>query len=162
MNTEDLLAKLVLGSLPLEKFEVAFEEDVGFAADEVCQQVLVTDLPKKGRCHLYRLRGGLTVVEDAKGRWSCYESRERVEEREFYSAWNSFVRGTWVKRTPSVPGIYPTRDLEGRRGRDRELRLVHGKLRDTTLGGGFQNPTQVSSWQGFWWSSCYPALRGAL
>lgn len=162
LNLEDLLARQIVTSLPLDKFEVAYSDDVGDPSDEICQQVFIASLPRKGSCTFFVMRGGITVVEDAKGRWSAFESRERVEDREYYSRWSSFIRGTWVRRTPAVAGIYPTRDLEGRRSRDRELRLVNGKLRDVTAGGGFQSPAQVSSWRGDWWSAPFPPLRGAL
>ncbi len=159
---EDLLAKLVLGSLPLEKFETAYADDVGDPELEVCQQVLVLPLPKKGLCTLYLLRGGLTVVEDAKGRWSCFENRDRVEEREHFSAWACFARGCWVSKVPTESGTYPTRTLEGHRAKDRELKMIKGRLRDVTPNGGFQTPTEVSSWRGEWYSHRYPNLRNAL
>lgn len=158
----DLLARLVVEAQPLEKFELAYEDLVGEAESEVCQQVLSVKLPKKGQSTLYLLRGGLTVVEDQKGRWSCYETAARVEEREYYRGWNEFIRAGWTKRVPDRAGVYPTRTRDGARARDRELKLVGGKLRDCTLGGGFQSTDRVSNWAGDWWALPYPALRGAV
>lgn len=160
IGADELLVKLVLGWLPLDKFEAAYLDDVGDPADEICQRFVRAPIPKRGVCCLFVLRGGLTVVEDAKGRWAVYESQARVDEREYLSTWGEFVRGCWLSSIPVEPGVYPTRDLEGRKGKDRELRLVQGRLKDCTY--GFVGAGKVTEWRGEWWSRKLPNLRGAV
>ncbi len=162
IDTEQLLARQLVNWLPCEKFEQAYFDDVGDPAEEVCVRLFRGTLHKRGVCSFYLLRGGITVVEDARDRWAAFESEDRLFEREYYAAWSEFARGCWVGRTPTEPGVYPTRDLEGRRGRDRHLTLVQGKLRDVTPSGGFTGSNKVSEWRASWWSLPFPRLRGAL
>lgn len=164
MTPEDLLHKLCkgFGGLPADRFESRFTEDVGELEDETCVGVLHQRLPKLGNCSLFLLKGGLCVLEDGKGLWSLYETRERSEEKEYYARWNEFVRGCWRSEVPQIEGTFPVRDREGRRGHDRTLKRVQGRLVDVTRKGGFVGHGKISEFLGDWWSSPYPPLRGAL
>ena len=161
-ETDDLLHKLLFGGLPLDRFEAKYIDDVGEPSDEVCAEVRTAKLPKQGLCTLFVLVGGLTVVENARSQWSLYESRERVEEREYYSRWQSFIRAGWSSALPKDEGTYPVRDCLGVRGHDRTLKRVNGRLVDVTRDGGFVGGGKVTEWRGDFWREPYPPLRGAI
>lgn len=159
---DSVLCNLLIDRQSLEKFEQSWLDEVSDPADEVCIGVRQWKLPKLGKCTVYLLRGGLACVEDSRGRWSAYESESRVAEREYYAAWARFCRGTWTSKTPQIEGTFPTRTLEGDRGRDRTLKRIDGRLRDVTVGAGFTGYGMVSEWRGDWFEFPYPPLRGAV
>ena len=163
-HIQDLLYQLVkgFGGLPLDKFELKYTDEVGEPADEVCTRVLSLRVPKLGLCSLWVLRGGLTVVNDSKDGWSLYESRERVEEREYLSRWAAYPRGAWVDAVPQIEGVFAVRDREGRRGHDRTLKRVGGRLVDVTRAGGFVGGSKTTEYRGQWWSLPLPPLKGAI
>lgn len=148
--------------LPADLFLQQWEEDVGDPCFEFCVQRLTCKRPKSGKFTLYRFLGGLVATEDSEGNWQAWETRERVEERAHYAAWADFARGTWLDQVPKQEGTYPTRDKMGSRARDRILKRVNGRLLDVTCCSGMVNYGQVSNWQGSWYSTPYPRLRGAL
>lgn len=162
MDQEDALHRLLLSNLSLEKFEQSWLEDVSNPEDEVCVATHYWKLPKRGKSTVFLLASGLTVVCDQKEKWSAYESAARCAEREYFASWARFCRGTWTARVPQSEGVFPTRTLEGHRGRDRTLRRCEGRLMDVTVGGGFVGYGMISEWRGEWFSDAYPPLKGAI
>ena len=159
---EETLHKLLLSSIPADKFLAAWEDEIGDPAAEVCVAQYTWKLPKHGRSTVYVFASNMVAVESAKGKWSAYATKIWSDDREYAAAWASFIRGTWVDRVPQLEGIFPTRTLDGFRGRDRTLKRIEGRLLDTTVGGGFVGYGRVSEWRGQWWSLAYPPLRGAI
>lgn len=162
LEQEEVLFKLLLSSLPADKFLSAWEDEIGRPEDEVCVATHFWKLPKHGRCTVFVFASRMVAVESSKGKWSAFATKDWVEEREYLAKWASFVRGTWVDRVPQSEGCYPTRDLEGFRGRDRVLKKVSGRLLDITCCSGMVEWGRISSWRGQWWSEPMPPLRGAV
>lgn len=109
-----------------------------------------------GATVIWEYECGLAMAE-RNGKWLGWKTQKWIDERDYFSAWADFARGTWVKRVPVHPGVYPVRSLEGFRAKDRTLEMVDGRLVDTS--GGFVGADKVSAWLGEWWSSPYPPLR---
>ena len=161
LEQEDLMGNLLFEGLPRDEFVARWRDEIGEPSDEVCLGTKTFKLPKQGKCVAYLFVGGLVALSTKQG-WSAYETTERVEDRQYYAAWAAFCRGVWVDRVPTEEGVYPVRDLEGCRGRDRTLKRVDGKLKDITANGGFVGSDKVTQWRGDWFSSPYPRLRGAI
>lgn len=159
-DVEDLLERLVLKSTSFAKFWKIYDEEVGDSSAEVVLRVFNANVPKKGPCTLYVLKGGLTVVEDSHNKWSVYETRERVESNNYFRSWAEFCRAGWTTKIPNRAGTYPVRDCEGNRSHDRTLANINGRLVDVTRGGGFVPHGQVSTWRGSWWIMPYQPLLG--
>jgi hypothetical protein len=74
---------------------------------------------------------------------------------EFRNSWAQFLKGSWQRSLPKVPGTYPTATREGTRAKDRTLvERKDGTLVDTMSSlseGG-------TTWQGWWWSKPYTQL----
>ena len=161
-SPDEHLHNLIFGSMPQAEFMEYFEENIGHFADEVVVEAfsgVLNPLPKMGKCNITVYRGGLVTLVTSKGRWSCYETRARAEEREHISKWSEYMRGNWVKEIPIIPGIYAVRNLEQRLF-FHELREVSGRLVD--ISGGFVPAGKVSTWCGSWWSLPLPPYPGAV
>lgn len=161
-DPDDYLAKLVFGGLPLERFEKKFEDEIGELNLETCTETHTVSLPRYGKSLVRALRGGLTVVCDQREHWHVYKNRARVEHEEFLSSWQAFMRAGWTSHIPQEEGVYPVRDREMRRGHDRTLKRVQGRLVDITRAGGYVSYGKVSEFRGDWWGLPYPRLPGAL
>lgn len=159
---ELLYRELFDAPLPADEFLSAWDDDIGDPASEVRIQEFVAKRPKLGNVTVYVFQGGLVATEDKRGLWQAYESRARVEERQYFHDWGAFIRGGWTLKVPTEDGVYPCRSLEGWRGPDRTLKRVNGRLIDTTPGGGMVPPGKVSNWVAYWWTHKFPNLKGAL
>jgi hypothetical protein len=162
VNTEECLGRLVprFGGLDEEAFKTKFADEVGELEDEDVLGIHTVELPHYGVSNIWILKNGLTVLESAKGKYSLFESRARIAERDHINAWARYARGTWTRRVPREPGTYATRTLDGKRGKDRELRLVRDRLVDIT--DSFVPLGKTTTWQGEFWSEKLPTLPGAL
>lgn len=161
LEQEDVLHRLLIANLSLDKFEQAWAEDISDPSDEICVDVRSWKLPKRGHSTIYLLASGLAAAEDSRGRWSAYATKAWCDERDYFAKWAAFVRGTWVTRVPQQEGTYPTKTLEGARGKDRILIRRDGRLLDVTCCSGRVEYGRVSNWRGFWFSDPYPPLKGA-
>lgn len=162
MDTGELLYEPIFEkALSYKAFVKEWEDDVSDMETETCLYQLALSFPFEG-CTAYVLASGLVVVEDERKLWSAYKSKSYVETKDLYAAWARFSRGTWVDRVPTEPGVYPTRDREGARGRDRMLVKVNGKLVDCTCCSELVLYGKVSNWAGSWWSHSYPTLPNAI
>lgn len=159
MDIESTLHKLLFENLSHDKFSQTWEDEIGRLEDEVCAETLCIKLPKYGKSTIYRFKGGLVALESSKGKWSAFETLERVEEREYYEEWARFVRGGWTYTLPQEAGVYPVKDREGNRSRDRTLIRLNGRLCDVTCCGGMVQYGQVTNWMGLWYTMPYPKLR---
>ncbi len=162
MEVEDLLHNLLIDNLPHDKFSEVWEEEIGHFEDEVCVEIRYVKLPKLGKSTIHVFRGGLVALESSRGKWSAFETLERVQEREYLEEWARYCRGGWTMKIPQDEGIYATKTLEGTRSRDRTLRRFESRLKDITCCGGFCSYGQVSAWQGWWFEYPTPRLKGAL
>lgn len=159
---ELLYRQLFDESVPADQFLSAWEEDIGDPSQELCVRQFVYKAPKVGKTTVFVFFGGLVATEDKRGRWQAWETRERVEDRDYYRAWNEYCRAGWTAKTPTIEGTFATRTLEGWRGKDRVFRKVEGRLKDVTDGGGFVGYGKVTEWRGEFWAMPTPKLRGAI
>jgi len=113
-------------------------------------------LPLYGQSTVYSLHNGYTVLVSHNGKWSLFESATLHKSRSLIRAWAEFTRGRWVRRTPTSPGQYAVKDADLGKRSFRELRIVHGRLRDVT--GGPVSFGNVSDWHGYWWLPAIPQL----
>lgn len=157
LELDDLLHRELFAGLTHEEFTAKWEDEVGDPVQEMCTKSFELKIPKRGKCTIHVLRGGLVALEDGKKKWSAYETLERVSEREYLAAWADFARGYWTSAVPTEEGTYPTRDLEGRRATDRVLRKHQGRLIDVTR--GFVSCGKATEWRGQWWSAKFPKLK---
>ena len=162
MDVDDILHNLLIDSLPRDKFSEAWGKEIGHLKDEVLLETRKEKLPEFGRATIHVFVGGLVAVESSKGKWSAFETLERVKEREYVTAWAEFIRGGWSPSIPQEAGVYPVKDLEGNRRRDRTLIRVNGRLADVTCCGGMVQYGKVSNWQGLWYTLPFPKLRCEL
>lgn len=137
-------------------FAKKFVDEVCELEEAVCVATHNVELPTHGLSAVHVLSTGLVVLCSAAERWSLYETRQRVEERELRSAWAGFVRGVWTAACPREPGLYFVRDLELGRRSVRELVRRDGRLVD--ISGGFVAAGKVTNWCGQWWSEKIPRL----
>lgn len=141
-----------LQRLRADDFEQEFEDNVA-DADE-CTATRWRIIPGVGQ--IIELSIGYCLYEDRAGSISLYETEAHYNERVLYSAWARFVRGAWVDRCPTEPGLYFARDRDLGRRSVRELRKVDGRLLDVS--GGLVPPGRVTCWRGQWWSVQTPQL----
>lgn len=160
IDPDEYLAKLVFGGLPFERFQKKFEDEVGLLDLETCTETHTVTLPRFGESVLHVLRGGLVVVCDSKEHWHVYKNLARVEHEEFLNSWQAFTRAGWTMTPPNDEGVYPTKDLEHRRGIDRTFKRIQGRLVDTTR--GFVPHGQSTQWQAWYWAAKYPRLPDSL
>lgn len=160
IDPDEYLAKLVFGGLPFERFQQKFQDEIGDLDLETCVSTHDVTLPRFGRSTLHVLRGGLVVVSDSKEHWHVYKDLPRVEHEEFLNSWQAFMRAGWTMKPPDDEGVYPTKDLEHRRGIDRTLKRVQGRLVDVTR--GFVGSGKVTEYRGWWWAAKYPRLPNSL
>lgn len=137
------------------EFETLFEEDVA----DMDESLVATEWRIVPEGEIVRLSNGYAVHFDRTGRVSLYETEEHHTRRTMLSAWADFVRGTWVDRTPTEPGMYFCRDRDLGRRTVREIARVGQRTVDVS--GGFVPWGQVSTWTGQWWSVQIPKLPGA-
>jgi hypothetical protein len=159
-DPDEYLAKLVFGGLTHERFETKFEDEIGDLDLETCVETHDVTLPRFGKSLVRVLRGGLAIVSDSKEHWHVYKVRARVEHEEFLSSWQAFMRAGWTMDPPEDEGVYPTKDLEHRRGIDRTLKRVQGRLVDITR--GFVGGGKTTEWRGYFWAAKYPRLPNSL
>lgn len=159
-DPDEYLAKLVFGGLSYERFQQKFEDEIGELNLETCTETHHVTLPRFGKTTVHSLRGGLNVVCDEKEHWHVYKNLARVEHEEFLSSWQAFMRAGWTLKPPEDEGVYPTKDLEHRRGIDRTLKRVQGRLVDVTR--GFVGSGRTTEWRGYWWAAKYPRLPNSL
>lgn len=147
----------------MEPFLERFEEEVDDPEALFPLRIETKYVDKKdtaGECTYIYLSGGYVIVEDWRERWTLYETAERTAERKHLSDWANFARGTWVKGPPTKPGLYPVRSKTGRRGKDREIVEIEGRIKDVS--GGYVASGKVTEWVGDWWSDPFPPLPGAV
>lgn len=158
---EETLHRLLFGSLSPDEFIKTWADEISDPEQELCIASYSWKLPKYGRSQVYVFASRMAAVENSRGKWSAFATKAYCEEKDYFAAWARFCRGTWTHKTPQIEGVFPTRDLEGARGRDRTLVRKNGRLVDVTVGGGFVGYGQVSEWRGDWFEFPYPPLRGA-
>lgn len=159
-DPDEYLAKLVFGGLPPDRFKAKFEDEVGELDMETCTDTFHVKLPHYGQSSVHVLRGGLAVVVDQRDHWHVYKTRPRVEHEDYLSSWQAFTRAGWTRKVPEEEGVYPTKDLEDRRGIDRTFKRVHGRLVDVTR--GFVGSGKATEWRGWFWAAKYPRLPNSL
>lgn len=155
------MGQVLFEDLPLDEFLVRWADEIGDPGSELCLECTQFRLPKQGKCTAFLFAGGLVRLDYGKDLHAAYETLQRVEDRRYYSDWAEFCRGVWSSNPPHKGGTWPTRDLNGFRGRDRVFVKVEGKLTDVTPSGGFTPKGKLTEWRGEFWSMPYPRLKGA-
>lgn len=160
-DRDRLLARLVPGfrARPKAEFLAKFNDEVGDYDLEVVRE---TFEDKKKGLTLILLVGGLVVKiagELPEPLYSLFESQERLDERGHIQAWADFARGRWAQEAPTEPGVYPVRDLAGKRQPDHTFVRHEGRVLD--ISGGFLQTGKRTNWAGSFWSLAYPPLPGA-
>lgn len=144
-------------------FAVMYEAEIGDPEEIQIFAEFETDATVTGRCVGFVLTNGLCVVTwNDTDRWSLYETRERVEAREYDEEWLEYykTKGHWTRKIPEKAGVYATRNLDGIDCADRvfETQIIGDKfvVRDTT---GFCPAHKRTEWAAFFWSLPRPKLR---
>jgi hypothetical protein len=135
------------------------KEDVCELEELVCIRTYNVDLDSHGRSQVHVMHNGLVVLCSQAGRFSLYETRERVEKRENDNLWADFLRGVWTDKVPQDVGQFFCRDLETGRRSVRELIRRNGRLQDVS--GGFVGHGKVTEYRGQWFVPRIPPLKGS-
>lgn len=162
LEIEETLHKQLFSGLSDEKFIAAWEDEIGPVGDEVCVASHQWKLPKYGRSTVYVFKSRMVAVCNARGKWAAFATKAWTDEREYFARWAQYCRGSWTLKVPQQEGVYPTKTLEGTRGKDRTLKRVEGRLKDITCCGGFVPYAEVTSWRAYWFEYPTPPLNGAL
>lgn len=159
MIDDDILGKRLFGDLQPRKFWLRYGREVA-KPDKDLREALRKQPRRVRFLEIFEIPNDYYVIRDRIGRLSLFESVSRTAYREHLSAWADFARGCWLENPPNRPGVYPTRDKQGCRGRDRELREIDDRLVDVS--GGFVPQGKITTWVGSWWSHAMPPLPESL